>query len=151
MYVCTYKSMYVCMYVCTKVFIYVCMYVHTYVWYVTWTTLCTFSLTVCIYRFAGVAMRQCLGCPKMSVDEMHTYTVVEITSGHRSISECFFKLTAHYSMWTVRVTDHVCMVVQQLCSQRYTRWKAGAFFQCTLLLSSVVYTFLVSRGSLTDC
>ena len=41
-------------------------------------------------------------------------------------------------MWSVRMTDHVCMVAQQLCSRRYTSWKAGPFFQCSLLLRSVV-------------
>ena len=86
---------------------------------------------------------------------------------------------SHYSMWSVRVTDHVCMVAQQLCSRRYivstqthppfyigwgqykmadgsgyetrryTRWKASSSVPCYWV--QLFYTFLVSRGSLTDC
>ena len=91
--------------------------------------------------------------------------VVEITSGHRSISERFFKLTAHYSMWSVRMTDHACMVAQQLCTKADIKWRIGLGTRLEgtlderLGLSSSVscywvqlfYTILVSRGSLTDC
>ena len=68
----------------------------------------------------------------------HPVPVVEITSGHWSISERFFKLTAHYSKWSVRVTDHMFMVAQQLYSQRNTRRKAGHLFQHSLLVNSAV-------------
>ena len=78
------------------------------------------------------------------------YPVVEITSGHRSISECFSKLTAHYSMWSVRETDHMFMVVQQLYSQRNTSREAERLFHCSLFVSSLFYLFLVSSGGFTD-
>ena len=64
--------------------------------------------------------------------------VVEITSSHWSISKRFFKLTANYSMWSVRMTDHMFMVAQQLYSQRNTRRKAGHLFQCSLFVSSAL-------------
>ena len=70
-------------------------------------------------------------------------SVVEIMSGHRSISERYFKLAAHYSKWSVRVTDHMFMGAQQLYSQRNTRRKAGHLFQHSLFVSSAVLS--VSR------
>ena len=73
--------------------------------------------------------------------------VVEITSGHRS--ERSFKLTAHYSKWLVRVTDHMFMVAQQLYSQRDTRRKAGRLFQRSLFVSSFVLS--VSRIEWRHC
>ena len=37
---------------------------------------------------------------------------VEITVGNRSISERYFKMTAHFSTCSVSLTDHVCIIAQ---------------------------------------
>ena len=79
----------------------------------------------------------------LTTEDISILSVVEITPGHRSISERFFKLTAHYSKWSVGVTDHMFMVAQQLYSQRNSKRKAGRLFQRSLFVSSAVLS--VSR------
>ena len=96
-------------------------------------------------RCEAIALQQFLQPFQMpcTTSPAQIITVVDITSCHRSISQRFFKLTAHYSKWSVRMIDHMFMVAQQLYSQRNTRRKAGRLFQRSLFVGSAVLS--VSR------